>query len=77
MDRKQIYAGAMFLLVAALVPILEALVKFDPLTITDWRVWVTGVGAAALRAAAAAGLARLMERRVYFVPELPAAVEEP
>jgi hypothetical protein len=76
-NRKQLYGAAMFLLVAALVPILEALVKLDPATMGDWRTWAIGVGAAAVRATAAAGLARLMERRVYFVPELPAAVEEP
>jgi hypothetical protein len=76
-DRKQIYGVAMFLLVAALIPVLEALVKLQPEAITDWRTWVISVGAAAVRATAAAGLARLMERRVYFVPELPAAVEEP
>jgi hypothetical protein len=76
-DRKQIYGVLMFLFVAGLIPVLEAIVKVDTTSIGDWRTWVIGVGVAAARAMAAAGLAKLMERQVYFVPELPAAVEEP
>jgi hypothetical protein len=77
-DRKRLYGVALFLLVAALVPICEALVKFDAQSVlADPSPWLIGLLTATVRAVASAGLARLMERRVYFVPELPAAVEEP
>ena len=44
-------------LVAIATVLLEALITFDPSVITDWQVWALGIGAAGVRAAAAAVLA--------------------
>lgn len=35
---------ALAVLVAVLVPLLEALSHFDPDAITDWRAWAVGLG---------------------------------
>jgi hypothetical protein len=77
MDRSRIYGVVMFLAVAALVPICEGLLKFDAQSVlADPSPWLIGLLTATVRAVAAAGLAKLMERKTYFVSELPAA-EEP
>ena len=41
-------------LVAIITVVLQALVNFDPMQIVDWKVWAIGIGAASVRAAAAA-----------------------
>lgn len=41
-------------LVAVVTVILQALITFDPAEIADWRLWAIGIGAGAVRAAAAA-----------------------
>ncbi|HYE58493.1 MAG TPA: hypothetical protein VD948_08300 [Rhodothermales bacterium] len=51
-------------LVAALIPVLEQLVAFDPTAIANWRAWAVGLAAAMVRAAAAALLLRLGAARV-------------
>lgn len=43
-----------FIALAVMGPILAALATFDPDTITDYRVWAAGIGAAAVRALAGA-----------------------
>lgn len=43
--------------VAVLTVVLQALVEFDPATISDWRAWAIGIGAAMVRAFGGAGLA--------------------
>jgi hypothetical protein len=48
-----------FVVTAALTPLLVTLSTLDPSTITDWRVWGVGVGAAMVRALAAAILAQI------------------
>lgn len=45
--------------IAVLTPLMAALATFDPETITDYRVWALGVGAAMVRALGGAVLARL------------------
>ena len=42
------------LVVAVGVVVLEALARFDPETIGDWRAWIVGLGANCVRVAAAA-----------------------
>lgn len=37
--------------------VLQAFVEFDPAAIADWQTWAIGIGAAGVRAAAAAVLA--------------------
>ena len=44
-------------LVALAIVVLEAFVAFDPEAITDWSTWAIALGAAGVRAAAAAVLA--------------------
>lgn len=51
---------ALAALVAALVPLLEALSHLDPQAITDWRAWAVGLGAGAIRAAASAIISALV-----------------
>lgn len=46
-----------FIAVAAITVGVQALVEFDPSTITDWESWAIGIGAAMVRAAAGAFLA--------------------
>lgn len=41
-------------LTAVVTVILQALISFDPTQITDFRLWAIGIGAGAVRAAAAA-----------------------
>lgn len=41
-------------LTAITTVVLQALVDFDPSTITDWQAWAVGIGAGAVRAGAAA-----------------------
>ena len=41
-------------LTAVVTVVLQALITFDPAEITDWRLWAIGIGAGAVRAAAAA-----------------------
>ena len=48
-------AWAAFVAIALVV--LQALVEFDPAVITDWGAWGLALGAAGIRAAAAAVLA--------------------
>ncbi len=45
---------AWFVLVAVVTVLMEALLDFDPATITDWSAWAVGLGAASVRATAAA-----------------------
>ena len=45
--------------------ILEALVLFDPSTITDWKLWLVGLGAGCIRAAAGALIAALAKQKVH------------
>ena len=47
---------------AVSVTVLQALVTFNPETITDWRVWFTGIGAAAVRSGAQALLQALLSK---------------
>lgn len=62
---------------AVAVTVLEALVKFDPYTITDWKVWAVGIGAAAVRSGAQAVLTAILERRYdVTTPEVRSALEE-
>ena len=44
---------------ATAIVALQALATFDPTTITDYRAWVVGIAAQAIRAAAAVILAWL------------------
>ena len=46
-----------FIAVAAITVGVQALVEFDPETITNWESWAIGIGAAMVRAAAGAFLA--------------------
>lgn len=48
--------------VAVATALLQVLVDFDPVKITDWKVWVVGVGAGLVRAGAAAALVYLSSR---------------
>lgn len=41
-------------LTAVVTVVLQALITFDPSEIADWRLWAIGIGAGAVRAAAAA-----------------------
>lgn len=41
-------------LTAVVTVVLQALITFDPAEIADWRLWAIGIGAGAVRAAAAA-----------------------
>ena len=58
-DFKPIEEIAWLALVAAAVAVLQIVVRADPVTIVDWRAWAIALGAAAVRAAAAAIRARL------------------
>lgn len=49
----------LFVLLAAVYPLLEALATYDPAKVTDYRAWGIGLGAAMVRAAAAAIIAKL------------------
>lgn len=50
-------------LIAGSVPVFEALVKFDPAVVTDWRAWAVGIGAGFVRNVAIYVLARIASRR--------------
>lgn len=41
-------------LTAVVTVVLQALITFDPNEIVDWETWAVGIGAGAVRAAAAA-----------------------
>ncbi len=58
-DFKLIEEIAWVALVAAAVAALEVIVGADLAKVVDWRAWTIALGAAAVRAAAAAILARL------------------
>ena len=45
--------------IAGLTPLLVALSTLDPETITDYRIWAVGIGAAMVRAVAAAIIAAI------------------
>lgn len=60
-------AWAAFVAVALVV--LQALVEFDPAVITDWRAWAISLGAAGLRAGAAAVLAAFTKGFVMTAKE--------
>ena len=47
---KTVFVGA---LITVATPVLMALSSFDPTTITDWRAWGVGIGAASVRQLAA------------------------
>lgn len=53
-----------FVLVAVATVVLQALAEFDPERISDWRTWLVGIGAAAVRAGAGAALAWLAKRQM-------------
>jgi hypothetical protein len=57
-DFKKIDEFAWAAVVAAGFVIIQALVTFDPETIVDWETWLVGIGGGAVRAAAAAVIAR-------------------
>lgn len=44
--------------------VLQALIDFDPATITDYRTWFISLGAASVRAGAGAALAWLTKQAV-------------
>jgi len=58
---KTLAVGA---LITATVPVAEALLTFDPDSITDWRKWAVGIAAGSVRQLASYVLARIAERRV-------------
>jgi hypothetical protein len=51
-------------LITVTVVLAEALVNFDPASITDWRSWAVGLGAGVVRQVASYVLARVAERQV-------------
>lgn len=57
-------SAVVWVLTAAAVPVLEALVTFEPTEVADWRLWGLGLGAAAVRSVSAAVLARLVREGV-------------
>jgi len=54
---KRVAEAGWFAFVAIAVVILEALIKFNPDAIQDWKAWGIAIGAGAVRAAAGALLA--------------------
>ena len=46
-----------FVVVAMIVALLEILVRFDPAAVTDWKLWLVSLGAAAVRAGSGAAIA--------------------
>ena len=58
-DFKLVEEIAWLALVAAAVAALQIIVRAEPATIVDWRAWAIALGAAVVRAAAAAVLMRL------------------
>ena len=58
-DFKIVEEIAWVAVVAAAVAVLQIVVGADLAKIVDWRAWAIALGAAAVRAAAAAVLARL------------------
>lgn len=56
--------------VAVMTVLLEALIVFDPEAIVSWQTWALGIGAAGVRAAAAAVLAAFT--RGFVVRDEPA-----
>jgi hypothetical protein len=59
MDYRTLLIGA---LIAATVPIAQALTTFNPEAITDWRAWAVGIAAGAVRQVAVYIVARISER---------------
>lgn len=49
--------------IAVAVSVFQALVTFDPETITDYKTWAVGIVAGAVRAAAGAAIAFLTKPR--------------
>lgn len=66
MDYRTLVIGA---LVTASVPIVEALARFDPSTIADWRVWATGIAAGCVRQVGVYFLAKLIENGTLPQPK--------
>lgn len=60
MNRKTLLVGA---LIAVTVPVVEALTKFDPQAVTDWRSWAVGLAAASVRQGAVYVLAQIAARK--------------
>ncbi len=58
-DFKRLEEMAWASLTAAAVFAVQVLTSFDPDTVTDWKTWAVSLGAGAVRAAAAAVLARI------------------
>ena len=48
---------------AVAVTALQALITFDALAVTDWRVWAVGLGSAAVRSGAQAALQAILTSR--------------
>lgn len=65
MDYRTLIIGA---LVTASVPLAEALARFDPERITDWKVWAVGIVAASVRQVGVYALAELVRRGVLPKP---------
>ena len=59
MNWKTIGVGV---LITATVPVAEALLTFNPESITDWRAWAVGIAAGSVRQVASYVLARIAER---------------
>lgn len=59
MDYRTILVG---LAVATSVPLFEALARFDPERVTDWKAWAVGVGAASVRQVGVFAIAQLIDR---------------
>ena len=60
MDKRTVIVGV---IVGASVPIVEALVQFDPMVIADWRTWIVGIAAASVRQGAVQILPWLLTRK--------------
>lgn len=60
-----------FLLVAVGPVFFQAMLEFEPETITDWRVWGTSLMAACVRALGGALLAWLTKRRLEHRDGMP------
>jgi len=56
-DFKHVQEAGWFAFVAVAVVVLEALIQFNPDTITDYQAWGIAIGAGAVRAAAGTLLA--------------------
>lgn len=63
--KKTLIVGA---LIAGAVPVLEALVTFDPTAVTDWRNYAVGIGAGFVRQVATYALAQIAARKATGEP---------